>query len=345
MQDLPVLTPVREAHQLDEPALTRYLKANLSGFSGDMNIQQYVGGSSNPTYLLESGSNRWVMRKRPPGNLLASAHQVDREYRVMDALHNTGVPVPQMHLFCADESVVGQAFYIMEMVEGRVTTSVLPNLTPADRSAFYDDFVRVLAALHTVDHEAVGLANHGRPGNYFARQIDRWSKQYRSSQTDKIPAMEKLLEWMPANVPPSDETTVIHGDYRVGNVLLHPTEPRVAAVLDWEISTLGHPLGDLSYHAAHAYHGELVEFLDELPARGIPSEAEYVQSYCKYARREAAENWNFCLAYNLFRLACIVQGVYKRGLDGIASSDFVLEEQRKSATTRANTAWALVESM
>tara|TARA_Y100001934_G_scaffold254595_1_gene320656 strand:+ start:3532 stop:4593 length:1062 start_codon:yes stop_codon:yes gene_type:complete len=343
--NLPILTPVRDAHRIDEAALSRYLDKHLDGFTGNLTLQQFSGGSSNPTYLVESGSNRWVMRKRPPGNLLPSAHQVDREYRVMDALHGAGVPVPKMHLFCDDPDVIGREFYIMEMIDGRVTRSELPGFTPAERTAFYDDFARVLAALHSVDHEAVGLAKHGRPGNYFARQIDRWSKQYVAARTDDIPEMDKLMEWMPAHVPDWEEISVIHGDYRVGNVLVHPTEPRIVAVLDWEISTLGHALGDLSYHCAYAYHAEYDEFIDELPERGIPSEAEYVAAYCRHAGRPPIENWNFCVAYNLFRLASIVQGVYARGLQGIASSEFQLEQQRDQVRQRAEKAWALVEAM
>ena len=233
----------------------------------------------------------------------------------------------------------------MEMIDGRVTRSELPGFTPAERSTFYDDFARVLAALHTVDHEAVGLAKHGRPGNYFARQIDRWSKQYVAAKTDDIPEMDELMRWMPANVPDWEEISVIHGDYRVGNVLVHPTEPKVVAVLDWEISTLGHALGDLSYHCAYAYHAEFDEFINELDERGIPSERDYVAAYCRHAGRDPVPNWNFCVAYNLFRLASIVQGVYARGLQGIASSEFQLEQQQAQVRARAEKAWALVEAM
>jgi aminoglycoside phosphotransferase (APT) family kinase protein len=339
------LTPVREAHRFDEAALDRYLQTHLGGYRGGLTLRQFVGGTSNPTFLLESGSDRWVLRKRPPGTLLPSAHQVEREYRVMAALRDSAVPVPRMILFCDDASVIGQTFYLMEMVEGRLMNSGLIGFTPAERRAFYDDFIRVLAALHNVDHLAVGLAEHGRPGNYFSRQIDRWSKQYRAAATDVIPEMEKLMEWMPANVPASDETAIIHGDFRVGNVLVHPTEPRVAAVLDWEISTLGHPLGDLSYHAAHAYYQELAPIRHQLTERGIPTEAEYCERYRQYAGREAIENWKFCVAYNLFRLTAIGQGVYKRGLDGIASSPMALDQQQQGIAQRAAKAWELVQQM
>ena len=343
--DLPVLTAVREVHRFDEEALEAYLQRALPDFGSGLTIEQYVGGSSNPTFLLTTDAGSWVLRKRPPGNLLNSAHQVDREHRVMLALRDSDVPVPKMHLFCEDDTVIGQQFYVMEQIEGRVTKSEFPNFTPAQRRAVYDDFARVLAALHSVDYRAVGLENHGRPGNYFARQISRWSKQYRAAQTDRVEAMEKLIEWMPENIPEDDETVVIHGDYRIGNVLIHPTEPKLVGVLDWELSTLGHPLGDLSYHVAYAHHGEFVPFLDELDDRGIPTEQEWRDAYCAYAGRGEVPNWNFYTAYNLFRLVGIIQGVYKRGLDGIVSSEFELDAQRLRVAEAADRAWELVETM
>lgn len=349
MTDQPVLVPVLDAHRFDEASLSRYLAKHLPGFHGDLRVQQYHGGASNPTFLLQSREDVWVMRKRPPGDLLPSAHQVDREYRVMAALQDTDVPVPEMHLYCDDVSVVGREFYIMEMVEGRLTTSDMPSLTPADRSALYEDFIRVLAALHTVDHEAVGLARHGRPGNYFARQIDRWSKQYIASATETIPEMDNLIEWMPRNIPPpgeqGEEVGIIHGDYRIGNVLSHPTEPKIAAVLDWELSTLGHPMGDAAYNPAYTYYQEFTDYIDELPARGIPTEEEWLRLYCQYSGRDKIEHWPFYVAYNIFRLAAIVQGVYKRGLDGNAGSDQPLEERRANVIARAQRAWAEVEKM
>ena len=345
MEDQPVLTPVRDAHRFDEVALSRYLERELPGFRGDLKLQQYVGGSSNPTFLMTAHDDCWVLRKRPPGDLLPSAHQVDREHRVMHALRDSEVPVPKMHLYCDDASIIGQAFYVMEMIEGRVTTSEMPNLAPAERRAVYEDFICILAALHQVDPLTVGLERHGRPGNYFARQIDRWSKQYRASATDEIIEMERLIEWMPNHIPEGDETTVIHGDYRIGNTLIHPTEPRIVAVLDWELSTLGHPMGDVSYHPAYAHHGEFDAFIDELPDRGIPTEAEWRQRYCELTGHDAIEHWSFYMAYNLFRLAAIIQGVYKRGLDGIASSELELDVQRERAVDCARKAWAQVEGM
>lgn len=345
IEDQPVLTPVRDAHRFDEAGLSRYLQRELPGFHGDLQIQQYVGGSSNPTFLLSTGDDRWVLRKRPPGNLLPSAHQVDREHRVMHALRDSDVPVPKMHLYCGDASIIGQEFYVMEMIDGRVTTSEMPNLTAAERRAVYEDFIRILAALHQVDHQAVGLERHGRPGNYFARQIDRWSKQYHAAQTEDNVDMERLIEWMPNHIPEGDETTVIHGDYRIGNVLIHPTEPRIAAVLDWELSTLGHPMGDLAYHPVYAHHSEFETFIDELPDRGIPTETQWRQRYCELTGRGEIEHWAFYTAYNLFRLAAIIQGVYKRGLDGIASSELELDLQRRRVIDNARKAWALVERM
>ncbi|MEM7363627.1 MAG: phosphotransferase family protein [Pseudomonadota bacterium] len=356
----PVLTPVHEAHRFDEDRLAAYLVRHIDDFTGDMKLEQYVGGTSNPTFHITSGgntsggntsgdntsgNNEWVMRKRPPGNLLPSAHQVEREYRVMHALRDSDVPVPKMLHFCDDESVIGQTFYIMSAVHGRITTSEMVGFEPAERRAIYEDFLRVLAALHQVDHLKVGLEKHGRPGNYFARQIDRWTKQYRGSQTDDIPEMEKLIEWMPKHVPDDDTTGIIHGDYRIGNVLIHPTEPKIAAVLDWELSTLGHPLGDLGYHGAYAYYNEFTLYKDELGERGIPTEEEYLSLYCELTGRDSIPNWHFYVAYNLFRLAGIIQGVYKRGLDGNVSSELDITSQHESVKIRAQRAWALVQEM
>ncbi len=342
--DQPVLTPVLDAHRFDEAALAKYLQRELAGFRGDLDIQQYSGGTSNPTFLLTSHDDRWVLRKRPPGNLLPSAHQVEREHRVMHALRDSGVPVPKMHVYCDDASIIGQEFYVMEMIEGRVSKSEMATFTPDERRAIYDDFARILATLHRVDYIEVGLERHGRPGNYFARQIDRWTKQYRASETEHIADMEQLIEWMPHHIPTDDETTLIHGDYRIGNVLIHPSEPRIVAVLDWELSTLGHPLGDLSYHAAYS-HVEFAPFIDNLAELGIPTEDEWRLRYCELAGRDDIENWNFYVIYNLFRLVGIVQGVYKRGLDGIASSDIDMDTYYEQMMQRARRACQLVEEM
>ncbi|MGH0032265.1 MAG: phosphotransferase family protein [Myxococcota bacterium] len=346
MQDTPVLTPVRPAHRLDEAALSAYLDGHVPSLKGDLTVRQFEGGQSNPTYLLTVGDQHAVLRKKPPGDLLKSAHQVDREYRVMHALRDTDVPVPEMYHLCEDPGVIGTAFYVMEWVEGRVIVDTsLPNLTPPERRALFDHFVRVLAALHQVDPAKVGLADFGRPGNYYARQISRWSRQYEASKTDDIPEMDALMEWLPANVPDSDESGIVHGDYRVGNCVIHPTEPRIVAVLDWELSTLGHPLGDLAYFC-QAWRGEATPGASllghDLDAMGIPTEEQVVARYCELTGRERIENWAFYMVFVMFRSAAIVQGVYKRGLDGNASSEMA-GQYGALVRQRAVEAWALVE--
>ena len=249
MKDAPEITPVRSAHRIDESALEAYLHSQSAEFSGSLKVQQFEGGQSNPTYHLTVGGRPYVLRKKPPGEILPSAHQVKREYRVMAALAETDVSVPKMHLFCDDPSIIGTDFFVMEMVEGRVIPDVtLPNFNPKERAALYDHLIELLARLHQVDYQSVGLGEgFGRPGNYFERQISRWSKQYLASKTEELETMEHLMEWLPANIPQSDETVIVHGDYRLGNTIIHPTEPKIVAVLDWELSTLGHPMGDLAY--------------------------------------------------------------------------------------------------
>ena len=316
--------PVRAAHHFDEAALERYLRAHMAGFEGPLSVQQFGGGQSNPTFLLSAGPKRYVMRKKPPGQLLKSAHQVDREYRIMKALSQTDVPVPRMHALCEDESVVGTAFYVMDFLEGRIFRDPqLPGLAPAERTAIYDSMNDVLARLHKVDFAKVGLGDFGKPGNYFERQIARWITQYRAAQTDEIADMERLIEWMPKNIPSDDSVTIAHGDYRLENSVFHPTEPRMIAVLDWELSTIGHPLADLAYNCMgyrvqNPRQGGLVSV--DFAATGIPSEHAYVSKYCARVGRDRIENWPFYLSFSVFRLASISQGVYKRGLDGNASS-------------------------
>jgi aminoglycoside phosphotransferase (APT) family kinase protein len=348
MSDAPELTEVREAHRFDEQALLDYLLAHVEGFEPPVSIRQFEGGQSNPTFLLEAASGDYVVRKQPPGELLPSAHQVNREHRVMDALRNSDVPVPRMFALCEDPSVIGTKFYVMEKVEGRVFTDLLlPTLSAAERGAIYEDLARVLAALHRVDPVVVGLESFGRPGNYYARQISRWSKQYLASKTEELPEMGRLMSWLPAHIPESEESVIVHGDYRLGNVLIHPTEPRIAGVLDWELSTLGHPLADLGYlcmdYHADSYYSEGLNRpdLDEL---GIPSERQMLDYYCGFAGRAGVDNWGFYLIYNLFRAAAIIQGVYKRGLDGNASSDSALEF-KDACRIRAERAWSLVEAL
>ena len=330
MSDVPELTPVRPAHRFDERALEAFLRAELPGFPAGarLAVRQFEGGQSNPTFLLAAGGEEYVLRKQPPGELLPSAHQVDREYRVMKALASTPVPVPRMHLLCEDPSVIGTKFYVMEKVEGRVYASpLMPEAAPAERAPIYRHLADVLAALHAVSPEAVGLGGFGRPGNYYERQISRWSKQYVASRTEEIPEMDALMDWLPRNVPAAAETVVVHGDYRLGNAIVHPTEPRIAAVLDWELSTLGHPLADLGYVCQTYYADEDDQHglnRPNLRALGIPTEEEFVARYCEMAGRDGIENWRFYLIYNLFRSAAIIQGVYRRGLDGNASSETAL---------------------
>ena len=326
--------PVADSHRFDVAALEAYLSNRLDGFVGPLSIEQFKGGQSNPTYKLVTPSCAYVMRSKPGpvAKLLPSAHAVEREYRVMAALAGSDVPVAQMQLLCEDESVIGRAFYVMEFVEGRVLWDQgLPGSTPAERGAIYDEMNRVIAALHNVDVNAIGLADFGKPGNFFARQIGRWTKQYQASITEPIEAMDRLIEWLPAHMPASamdeSQVAVVHGDFRMDNLIFHPTEPRVLAVLDWELSTLGHPLGDFSYHcmAWHIPPGTFrgIGGLDHA-ALGIPSEREYVRRYCERTRRADADallaDWNFYLAYNLFRLAAILQGIARRVVDGTASS-------------------------
>ena len=343
MQHAPELTPVREAHRFDEAALAAYLRQRLPGFRGPLRVRQFEGGQSNPTFLLEADGRAWVMRKKPPGKLLGSAHQVDREYRVMSALLGRGVPVPQTHLLCEDAAIVGTPFFVMERVEGRVIDeSSLPGLLPAERSAIYEHAISVLATLHGIDPASVGLADFGRPGNYYARQVARWAKQYAASRTDEIPEMEALAAWLSEHLPDSDETCIVHGDYRIGNFVLHPTEPRIVAVLDWELSTLGHPLADLAYfcqsYHAEAPGGTLREV--DFAATGIPAEATLIGRYCELTGRPPLENWPFYVVFQLFRSAAIVQGVYKRGLDGIASSQRA-HEYGAAVQRLARDAWSL----
>jgi aminoglycoside phosphotransferase (APT) family kinase protein len=348
--------PVAESHAFDVGALQAHLQRHLAGFEGPLAVEQFKGGQSNPTYKLITPPRAYVMRTKPgpAAKLLPSAHAIEREYRVMRALAGSAVPVARMELLCEDEAVIGRAFYVMEFMDGRVLwDQALPGLANAERGAIYDEMNRVIAALHTVDVRAAGLADYGKPGSYFERQISRWSKQYLASQTEPIEAMDRLLQWLPEHMPASsrDETqlSIVHGDYRLDNLVFHKTEPRVIAVLDWELSTLGHPLADFSYHcmAWHIPPGTFrgIGGLDHA-ALGIPSEAEYVARYCQRTGRTdgdaLATDWNFYLAYNLFRLASITQGIAKRVVDGIASS---AQARATGASTRplAEMAWRFAQ--
>jgi aminoglycoside phosphotransferase (APT) family kinase protein len=319
---------VRPAHRFDEGALTDYLVRELEGFSGRLAVRQFEYGQSNPTFLLTAGGKEYVLRKKPPGKLLPSAHAVDREYRILQALNDTDVPVPKTYLLCEDESIIGTAFYVMEFVEGRIFRDATASEAsgPAERAAIFDFMNDTLAKIHLVDWKALGLTDYGKPGNYMTRQVGRWTKQYEASKTEEIQSMNNLIQWLPENVPDDDSTTIVHGDFRLENIIIHPTEPRVLAVLDWELSTVGHPLGDLAYNCA-GYHMPATGGLRagysglDLKELGIPSEGDYTGAYCRRTGRKEIPNWAFFLAFSMFRLASIVQGVYKRGLDGIASSD------------------------
>ena len=342
------LTSVRAGHRFDAEALARYLETRVPGFERPMQVEQFEGGQSNPTFRLTAGGSRYVMRKQPPGQLLPSAHQVDREYRVMKALEGTDVPVPRMHALCEDPSVIGTKFYVMEWVDGRVFAETrLPGLEREERRSIYLDLARILAALHNVDPDAVGLGDFGRPGNYYERQIGRWTKQYVASKTEEIEAMDRLMAWLPDNIPEQRKTVIVHGDYRLGNTLIHPTEPHIVAVLDWELSTLGDGLADLGY-LCQDYHGEAYNDVGlagaDLDALGIPTEEEMLATYCRQAGIGEIENWPFYLIYNMFRSAAIIQGVYKRGVDGNASSTKALE-YKEAARLRAERAWKLVEEL
>jgi aminoglycoside phosphotransferase (APT) family kinase protein len=331
--------PVRAAHRLDTAKLRTYLAANMDGIGDDITLHQFAVGQSNPTYMITTGGQEFVLRKKPPGTLLPSAHAVDREYRVMTALGGTEVPVPKTYLLCEDESVLGTAFFIMDKVPGRVLDDQFaPAFTQAERGAVYDHLLEVLAALHAVDYQTVGLANFGRPGNYYTRQINRWTKQYVASQTDEIPAMDQLMQWLPDNIPVDDTTTLVHGDYRLGNTIVHASEPRISAVLDWELATFGHPLADLAYCYVACYMGT-GEVLELLP--GLPNEDEFIGRYCALTNRGGIPDWTFYKVFQLFRLAAIVQGVYKRGLDGISSSAKAVTYGDK-CRNRAEAAWDAV---
>ena len=302
------------------------MKTNVCDFSGALSAEKFAGGQSNPTFKLSAGDRKFVLRRKPPGQLLASAHAVDREFRVIAALQDTDVPVPGAVALCKEDEIIGSMFYLMEYLEGRVFWDpVLPELTNDERSAVYDDMNRVLAAMHSINVADVGLGDYGRPGNYFERQVGRWTKQYRASETQTVPAMEELMAWLPENMPAEDDrVALVHGDYRLDNVMFHPTEPKIIAVLDWELSTLGNPIADLAYQVmAWQLPRDAgitgLAGIDRKPL-AIPEDNSYVTSYCERTGRDEIKHWNFYLAFCFFRLAAIVQGVKKRALDGTASS-------------------------
>ena len=340
--------PVAPQHAFDEASLARWLRGHVEGFGGELAVEQFKGGQSNPTFRLTAGGRRYVMRRKPPGVLLPSAHAVDREFRVIRALAGSDVPVARAYALCEDPGVIGTAFYVMDCVEGRVLWDPqLPGMTPPQRRAHYDELGRVIAALHRVDYNAVGLADYGKPGSYLERQVARWTKQYRAAETETIDAVERLIEWLPARIPPGDETAIVHGDYRFDNVIFHPSEPRILAVLDWELSTLGHPLVDFAYHCMTwrmpAAEGSRGLAGVDLRALGIPSEAEYRDAYLGATGRTepvSEADWTYYLVFNMFRLVGILQGITARALQGNASNAQALQAGRR-ARPLAEQAWAL----
>lgn len=341
MNGMQQLVEIDGRHVFDMERLAEYLHDVIPGL-GKLAARQFHGGQSNPTYLLDDGKRQLVLRRKPPGQLLPSAHAVDREHRILSALQGTAVPVPRTYVYCDDAEVIGTPFFIMDFLRGRTFWDpALPGLSTAERQAIFDDMNRVIAALHGVDYEAVGMADYGRPGKYLARQIDRWTRQYRASQTSPIEAMEHLIEWLPVHIPDGDETCIVHGDFRLDNLIIHPEEPRVIGVLDWELSTLGHPLADFAYHMmAWSVPADVFRGMAGANFRGlgIPDEESYIRRYCERTGRAGIPHWDFYLAFNLFRMAAILQGVYARALQGNASSSNAREEGAK-AVPLANIGW------
>ena len=344
----PELIDVLPAHRFDEAALAQYLRQQLPELGSELKVRQFQGGQSNPTYLLESAGRRYVLRKKPPGKVLPSAHMVEREYKVIRALsEHTAVPVPRVHLLCEDEAVIGTAFYVMDHVEGRIFSHpALEGLAVDDRHAIHLAAVDTLAELHKVDVAAVGLGDFGKAQGYFARQVKRWSGQYQASRTGDMPAMDRLMQWLP-EVPQRDECAIAHGDYRLGNLIFDPAEARVAAILDWELSTIGHPLADLAYFCLPYHLPAGVDGLRgligiDLQAQGIPSEQDVLARYCQQSGRAEVADWHVFVAFSLFRLAAILQGVYARALQGNASNADALQVGQRAGLL-AEAGWRIAQ--
>jgi aminoglycoside phosphotransferase (APT) family kinase protein len=321
---------VREAHRFDEAALAAWMAANVDGFAGPMTVEQFKGGQSNPTYKLITPHKTYVLRRKPPGQLLAGAHAVEREARVLRALATVDFPVPRVHGLCTDDAVIGTWFYVMDMVEGRIVwDATFPDVARDRRPAHFDAMNAALARLHGIDYRAIGLGDFGKPGSYFARQIGRWSKQYQAdADAGRDPHLDRLVEWLPQRIPAGDETTLVHGDFRVDNVIFHPSEPRILAVLDWELSTLGHPLADFAYHLMmYRLPPLIIAGLvgADLAALNIPGEADYVAAYCRRTGRDGIPDLDFYMAYNLFRLGAILHGIKGRIVRGTAASPHARE--------------------
>lgn len=340
------LGEIREQHRFDVPTLERYLGERIDGFHGPLQVKQFRGGQSNPTYYLNAAGREFVVRRKPPGKLLPSAHAVDREFRVISALNRTDVPVPRAYLYCDDATVIGTPFYVMDCVHGRIFRNAdLEGATRDERRTIYDDMNSILARLHRVDWKTLGLEDFGRPGNYYARQIHRWTQQYRASETERIEAMERLITWLPEHIPADDQTTLVHGDYRPGNMIVHPTQPRVAAVLDWELSTLGHPLADLGYFCLPWHTTKEWEGLKDkdLASLGVPSEREFLDRYCERLGHPRIEDWDFYIGFAMFRLAAIAQGIMGRVIAGTAN-DPNARERGERARPLAESAWTIIEA-
>jgi aminoglycoside phosphotransferase (APT) family kinase protein len=339
---------VRNAHRFDEALLDTWMKGAVEGYKGPLRVEQFKGGQSNPTYKLVTPNRSYVLRRKPPGKLLPGAHAVDREYRVITALASQSFPVARAHAFCPDDAVIGTPFYVMEMVEGRIFWEAeLPQVATAERPAYFDAMNAAMAQLHSIDPVAVGLTDYGKPGNYFERQIGRWSKQYLGdAEAGRVASMDRLVEWLPANIPPGeDEARIIHGDFRCDNMIFHPTEPRVLAVLDWELSTLGHPLADFSYHLMmYRMPAGITTGLAglDLQRLNIPSEADYVDAYCRRTGRDGIPHLNFYIAFNLFRLSAIVHGIKGRLVRGTAASAHA-DQMAASLEALADLAWEQAE--
>ncbi|MGE0621858.1 MAG: phosphotransferase family protein [Pseudomonadales bacterium] len=319
--------PVKPAHRFDEARLHAFLERNVSGYEGPLSVSQFEGGQSNPTFLLSTPARSYVLRRKPPGQLARSAHAVDREFRVMRALADTGVPVPEAFVLCEDERVIGTTFFVMSHVPGRIFADpTLPDLTPAERTALINDYVDTLAALHALDHQALGLADYGRPGNYFERQISRWGRQYQETETEPVAEMHRLLAWLQDSVPAQTATSIVHGDFQFGNSLVHASEPRIAAVLDWELSTVGDPLADFTYFTGpwHAAPGERSFASLDLEALGIPAYESLVERYCTRSGHPGITHEPFYRAFHAFRSAAILQGIIRRALQGNNAGDMAL---------------------
>jgi aminoglycoside phosphotransferase (APT) family kinase protein len=350
----PMLIEPLPAHRFDAAKLAAYLAQHVEDFQGELAVRQFQGGQSNPTYLLETlletRARKWVLKKKPPGKLLPSAHQIDREYRIQKALRGGGVPVAEMLHYCAEPDVIGTEFYVMEYLGGRIFSDVLmPGLKPVERGAIQAALFETIGKLHALDYGALGLGDFGRPANYVVRQLTRWQGQYETAKTEELPAMEKLIGWLGANIPERDESAIAHGDFRLGNMMVAPEKPEIMAVLDWELATLGHPLADLAY-CCMPFHlprgeGESLSGYGELnlSAHGLANEDEMLERYCRVTKRGEIQDWKFFLGFAMFRLAAIVEGVYARALAGNAADarGIAMHEMTKMMSTRG---WELVQS-